>query len=196
MLELGAGGGLPALVAGVIGAPKVVVTDYPEDALLANLRWNVAENARVLRSAGCDDTLEERITVSGHLWGKHPELLGTGYDILILSDLIFNHSQHAALLDSSESLIKRHTGRAYVFHSHHLPQFHLRDLGFFTLARERGWRIRRVVKEHRGVMFARDQGDEEMRGTVWGWEMRWEGPGGVGVWDAEEHSVGLSGVVG
>lgn len=199
VLELGAGGGLPALVAGCVGASRVIMTDYPDAPLLDNLRWNIQENARLLQSSGCDLRLDERMAVEGHIWGRKPELLLdqiTGkYDILILSDLIFNHSQHAALLDSSEALITPRTGKAYVFHSHHLPQFYLRDLDFFRRAAERGWRIRNVVKEHRGVMFERDQGDESLRGTVWGWEMTWDGQGGKGEWNPEEHSAGLSEVL-
>jgi nicotinamide N-methyltransferase len=231
VLELGAGGGLPSLVCGVLGAGKVVVTDYPEDALLDNLRWNVSENGRLLKQAlqdceaAADDesaemvrTWGERMVVAGHLWGKtSSELLDIitdvptlptsrsnsnsnpppspssprKYDILILSDLIFNHSQHLALLQSCEALITPRTGKAYVFHSHHLPQYYLRDLGFFQLAQERGWVVRRVVKEHRGVMFQEDQGDEEKRATVWGWEMRYSGKGEEGRWDREEHSEGL-----
>ncbi|KAJ9105558.1 hypothetical protein QFC19_003540 [Naganishia cerealis] len=228
VLELGAGGGLPSLVCGVLGAAKVVVTDYPDEDLLDNLRWNVAENGRRLAPlADARRMWDERMVVKGHLWGKKTDELldlvdGTPpspplltddvspppqpipleraderrkYDILILSDLIFNHSQHHSLLHSCEALITRRTGRAYVFHSHHLPQWYLRDLQFFRLAEQRGWRIRRVVREHRGVMFAEDQGDVEKRSTVWGWEMRWDGEAIGGSWDREEHSEGLTQVM-
>ncbi|KAJ9113665.1 hypothetical protein QFC22_005974 [Naganishia vaughanmartiniae] len=233
VLELGAGGGLPSLICGVLGARKVVITDYPEDVLLDNLRWNVVENGRILGQAlqrsdcAVEDesaaemvrTWDERMVVAGHLWGKNTEELldiisnvptqslsatpppppltasQRKYDILILSDLIFNHSQHSALLNSCEALITPLTGKAYVFHSHHLPQYYLRDLGFFSLAKERGWVVRRVVKERRGVMFQEDEGDEEKRATVWGWEMCFGGPGGKGRWEREEHSQGLGEVM-
>ena len=42
MLELGAGAGLPSLVAAILGARKVVVTDYPDPDLIVNLEHNVA----------------------------------------------------------------------------------------------------------------------------------------------------------
>jgi nicotinamide N-methyltransferase len=180
------------LVAACAGAREVVITDYPEESLLDNLRWNVTENTRALRAAGAAVDLSG-VSVEGHLWGKETASLGDEYDILILSDLIFNHSQHTALLLSAERLIAP-TGRAYVFHSHHLPQFYLRDLGFFTLAKRRGWVVKRVVREHRGVMFAEDEGDVGKRGTVWGWEMRFVGIGG-GSWDPEEHSEGLRDII-
>lgn len=42
MLELGAGAGLPSLVAAILGARRVVVTDYPDADLIANLNHNIA----------------------------------------------------------------------------------------------------------------------------------------------------------
>jgi nicotinamide N-methyltransferase len=44
VLELGAGAGLPSLVSAVSGAQTVVVTDYPDQQLVDNLRWNVECN--------------------------------------------------------------------------------------------------------------------------------------------------------
>jgi predicted nicotinamide N-methyase len=41
ILELGAGAGVPSLVAALRGAKTVVTTDYPEPALVANLKSNV-----------------------------------------------------------------------------------------------------------------------------------------------------------
>ena len=41
VLELGAGAGLPSLVAALHGAQHVVVTDYPDADLIANLRYNI-----------------------------------------------------------------------------------------------------------------------------------------------------------
>jgi hypothetical protein len=38
--ELGAGAGLPSIVAALAGAETVVVTDYPDVSLIENLRWN------------------------------------------------------------------------------------------------------------------------------------------------------------
>ena len=44
ILELGAGAGLPSLVSAVSGADTIVVTDYPDQQLVENLRWNVECN--------------------------------------------------------------------------------------------------------------------------------------------------------
>ncbi|KAG8215840.1 hypothetical protein J3R82DRAFT_7783 [Butyriboletus roseoflavus] len=44
VLELGAGGGLPGIVAAQNGAMNVVLTDYPDAALIGNLAYNVQQN--------------------------------------------------------------------------------------------------------------------------------------------------------
>jgi len=85
----------------------VVLTDYPDEALLDNLSYNVEQNVQPpLRAAVC---------VLGYVWGSFVDpLLGallpetatepdvdanadagpaTSFDLILLSDLIFNHSQ-------------------------------------------------------------------------------------------------------
>lgn len=47
VLELGAGAGLPSLVAAVLGAQKVVVTDYPDADLISNIEHNIASCALI-----------------------------------------------------------------------------------------------------------------------------------------------------
>lgn len=41
MLELGAGAGLPSIAAAIWGAQNVVVTDYPDQDLVENIKINV-----------------------------------------------------------------------------------------------------------------------------------------------------------
>lgn len=41
VLEFGAGAGLPSLVSSILGAGKVVVTDYPDADLIENLQYNI-----------------------------------------------------------------------------------------------------------------------------------------------------------
>ena len=104
-----------------------------------------------------------------------PNLDLSKFQTLLLSDLIFNHSQHIPLLRSLERLIDPANGVALVFHSHHLPQHRARDLRFFELAEKRGWIVEKVVEEVRGVQFVDDLGDVGLRERVWGREMRWDG---------------------
>lgn len=61
VLELGAGSGLPGLIAILQGAHLVVLSDYSSLELLANLEQNVQENI--------PDPLKHAITVEGHIWG-------------------------------------------------------------------------------------------------------------------------------
>ena len=68
-MELGAGCALPSLLAATLPherAPSlVVVTDYPDEALLANMRINLHANARLV-APGCF------VVCEGHEWGAEP----------------------------------------------------------------------------------------------------------------------------
>jgi len=70
VLELGAGSALPSLLMSTRPDPPslIVVTDYPDDGILGNLRRNVDRN-RALVAAGC--TLE----CVGYEWGTDPSEL-------------------------------------------------------------------------------------------------------------------------
>jgi EEF1A N-terminal glycine/lysine methyltransferase len=92
---------------------------------------------------------------------------------LILSDLVFNHSQvgirvvwylgiddiqHNALLKTCDETLERGprkgtswTPCALVFFTHHRPWLAEKDLDFFTKARESGWECEQVLEEHTGV---------------------------------------------
>ncbi|KAJ7180547.1 hypothetical protein C8R46DRAFT_1069808 [Mycena filopes] len=62
VLELGAGGGLPGLVAALNGAKRVLLTDYPDAELIANLEHNVEENTSA--------SMRDRVAVKGYIWGQ------------------------------------------------------------------------------------------------------------------------------
>ncbi|CAE6537457.1 unnamed protein product, partial [Rhizoctonia solani] len=119
VLELGAGGALPSLVAALCGAHQVVITDYPDDPLLDNITSNVDRNI--------PSTIRSNVKIQGYVWGTNPEKLlqcvdrtrlagdssedgrvieQGAFDVIILSDLIFNHSQHLALLDTCEAALR------------------------------------------------------------------------------------------
>ncbi|KAH9909841.1 hypothetical protein F4778DRAFT_775755 [Xylariomycetidae sp. FL2044] len=70
VLELGAGTALPSLLACLLGARRVLVTDYPSPAVLSVLRANVAANARAEVSPLEGARTLSPIAVAGHAWGQ------------------------------------------------------------------------------------------------------------------------------
>jgi len=183
VLELGAGGGLPGIVAAKNGAKKVLLTDYPDASLIENLQFNVTENTAFGTAS--------RVSVMGYIWGHSTQPLldslpmspvsvaKQGFDLIILSDLVFNHSQHDALLKTCEDALsalpstepKQLVPTVLVFYTHHRPHLAHRDLEFFAKARERKWTCEAIVKDKFPPMFPEDPGEEEVRSTVHGWRL-------------------------
>ncbi|KAJ2312623.1 Protein N-terminal and lysine N-methyltransferase efm7 [Coemansia sp. Cherry 401B] len=164
VLELGAAGALPSMVAAANRARLVAITDYPDPDLVDNIRQTAEANF--------PGELGTRIHVYGHRWGDDASELraltaSATFDVLILCDLVFNHSEHNGLLKSTRELLARN-GRAFVFFTHHRPWLVDRDLEFLELARQQGMRVERLVEEYTGAMFEDDPGDERVRGTVHG----------------------------
>ncbi|KAI4201461.1 MAG: hypothetical protein LQ350_003220 [Teloschistes chrysophthalmus] len=175
VLELGAGAGLPSLAAAIWGAEHVVLTDYPDEDLVDNMRINV--NA-------AKDVLSHRfpIVVQGYVWGASAKSLlsdlgpeSGGFDTLILADLLFNHSQHVALTSTIRATLKRsESAKALVFFTPYTPWKYDKDMAFFDLAKDAGFRVTQVVKRVMDkLMFKDDRGDELLRRTVFGYELTW-----------------------
>mmetsp|Transcript_41221 Transcript_41221/g.129515 ORF Transcript_41221/g.129515 Transcript_41221/m.129515 type:complete len:149 (-) Transcript_41221:381-827(-) len=127
IVELGAGIGLPSVVASMKGAKRVVITDYPDEDLLMTIKSNV-------------ERLDlKNMEVVGHKWGSNTQQLrdlscGRGFDLIIISDAIFNHYAHNALLRScSELLCDSPESRILVSFSHHRPRLYKEDLNFFEV---------------------------------------------------------------
>ena len=174
MLELGAGAGLPSIVCALRGARKVVVTDYPDPELIENLQYNIDH---------CE-AIPDRTVISaeGYLWGNasdklrnHLEGQSDGFDLLILADILFNHSEHEKLIESlCTTLNKSANARALVFFTPYRPWLLQKDLRFFELAREAGFHVEKLFEKTMDkVMFDNDPGDELLRRTVFGYEVRW-----------------------
>ncbi|KAF5379052.1 hypothetical protein D9615_005990 [Tricholomella constricta] len=111
VIELGAGTGLPSLLMSTRpDHPSLaVVTDYPDDNILGNLKKNVEHN-RPTFQPGC------RIECAGYEWGANADALlkllpdnksPPGYDIVILSDLLHFRDSHDVLVASIRSLLSR-----------------------------------------------------------------------------------------
>ncbi|EKX35010.1 hypothetical protein GUITHDRAFT_80184, partial [Guillardia theta CCMP2712] len=145
IVELGAGIGLPSVVASMKGAKRVVITDYPDEDLLMTIKSNVE---RLDLKVGCapliaithePDKYGKNMEVVGHKWGSNTQQLrdlscGRGFDLIIISDAIFNHYAHNALLRScSELLCDSPESRILVSFSHHRPRLYKEDLNFFEV---------------------------------------------------------------
>lgn len=107
VLELGAAAGVPSIVCAREGAQTVVATDYPDTELIDVLEKNMTINTLAQTGLGAS------IITEGYLWGSGdtqlkshlPEGSQSGFDLLLLSDLIFNHQAHEALLSTMSSCL-------------------------------------------------------------------------------------------
>ncbi|OPB36396.1 putative nicotinamide N-methyltransferase [Trichoderma guizhouense] len=188
VLELGAASGLPSLVAGILGAKKVVMTDFPDPDLVMNMQKNIDE---------CDETTEPKghiakaIDAAGFVWGGDPVPLiarlasdedasssaaaEKRFDVLILADLLFRHSEHGALVKTIRETMKvSRDSAAYVFFTSYRPWKKDLDMGFFDVAREAGFEVEQVLeKKLEKPLFENDPGDLDVQKTVKGFIVRW-----------------------
>lgn len=174
ILELGAGAGLPSIAAAILGAQSVVVTDYPDVDLIENLQYNIDHCEQARKSS--------KISACGYLWGNETSSLTASvqpqnarFDVLIMADILFNHSEHSKLIKTMQSTLSRSSDAvALVFFTPYRPWLLQKDLHFFDLAREHGFVVSKVVEHTMDkVMFEADPGDELLRRTVFGYEVRW-----------------------
>jgi nicotinamide N-methyltransferase len=106
------------------------------------------------------------ICAQGYLWGAPIDNLtkyltdSSGFDVLILADLLFNHSEHAKLIKTVQLTLKKSpTSRAYVFFTPYRPWLYEKDLAFFDLAKEAGFTVTKTFeKVMEKVMFEEDPG--------------------------------------
>ncbi|CCH61166.1 hypothetical protein TBLA_0E01060 [Henningerozyma blattae CBS 6284] len=176
VLELGAASALPSLVCSLIGAKKVVCTDYPDIDLVQNIQYNVDHecyNGELLSTDETEKTLQEQkrnIVVEGYIWGndytpitKHVD---GKFSLIILSDLVFNHTEHHKLLQTTKDLLAK-DGKALVVFSPHRPWLLDADLGFFETAKEYDLVPQQIEMVNWKPMFEEDPGEAEIRSRVY-----------------------------
>ncbi|KAM0255324.1 hypothetical protein ACHAQJ_005914 [Trichoderma viride] len=133
-LELGAGTALPSIMAGLLGAKSVTVTDYPAPAVMKTLGDNVVRNIKPdFAPEGKSALVTSSILVEGHEWGVfNPSSSSSSFpashahlaDRLFVADCLWMPWQHANLRRSINHFLKKsdsarawvvagfHTGRA------------------------------------------------------------------------------------
>ncbi|CAE7121396.1 unnamed protein product [Rhizoctonia solani] len=118
VLELGAAAGLPGIVS-AFGDPddrpeSVVLSDYPDQGILAQLGENVEANQGASRV---------QVDVQGHAWGSRMGLRGK-FDVVLAADVLWMENMHEALCDTLNRVLAPsgkvhivaglHTGRGVI----------------------------------------------------------------------------------
>jgi nicotinamide N-methyltransferase len=145
-VELGAGTGLPSLVALAHGSDLSILTDYPDELVLQSLRETVGLNWDAI----CDRRTPyfprpPPVAVVGHDWGTSVDPVvreamrlshgvdKSNFDLAILSECLWMHRSHAALARSVDQLVHPKHGRVVLTYAHHVPGYEEEDDAFFEL---------------------------------------------------------------
>ncbi|EMG48690.1 EFM7 Protein N-terminal and lysine N-methyltransferase EFM7 [Candida maltosa Xu316] len=169
ILELGAASALPSLVCSLNGASEVISTDYPDPDLLSHIEYSFNELSK--------KTELSKYSVKGYIWGHDLGELVFGepkrelkeeekFDLIILSDLVFNHSEHHKLLSSCRKGLKK-DGRCLVVFSPHRPHLLDDDLRFFETAKEYEFKTEKIDLVTWTPMFEEDEETVEIRARVY-----------------------------
>ncbi|KAL6929672.1 nicotinamide n-methyltransferase [Hanseniaspora valbyensis] len=165
ILELGAAAGLPSIIAGLNEAKTVVCTDYPDVELIQNIRDNVEKYNQ-----------NNNVFVEGYIWGNPyddivkylPNEEEKKFDLIIMSDLVFNHTEHHKLLKTGKDLLAK-DGKILVVFSPHRPWLLNDDLQFFETAKEEpyGFKVEKIDLISVKPMFEEDDETIEIRSRVY-----------------------------
>ncbi|CAG8973581.1 hypothetical protein HYALB_00009650 [Hymenoscyphus albidus] len=107
VVELGAGTGLAGMLANLTGAQRTVITDYPAEEVLTNIRKNVSENLvnrKEGKGKGFRDGGSGSISVEGHEWGVLDTDFAEGnkgsFERVLVADCLWMPWQHSNLRKS------------------------------------------------------------------------------------------------
>lgn len=176
VLELGAAASLPSLICAINQASKVVSTDYPDPDLLENIQINFDDNKQYISK-------DTKVKVVGYIWGNDVRPIiyediededqlpaevkeEDKYDLIILSDLIFNHTEHHKLLQACRQSLKK-TGKGLIVFSPHRAHLLDEDLRFFTTCEEYDFKAEKIDMVTWKPMFEEDDETAEIRSRVY-----------------------------
>lgn len=170
VLELGAGAGLPGMIAGLNNASTVIITDYgteTEKDLLFAININIASIKNYIPSTS-------KVEGQTYIWGYKCDSFfnvtnGNKFDVIIMADLIFNRSEHRKLLTTVKLTLCPNTGVCWCAFSHHDPGKRDKDLAFFTIAEEEfGFVVEKINEEKRkSYPFVEHDGLDDQRGVIY-----------------------------
>ncbi|RAL01847.1 putative nicotinamide N-methyltransferase Nnt1 [Aspergillus ibericus CBS 121593] len=168
VLEIGAAAGVPSIVTAILGARTVVMTDYPDPDLVENMRYNAALAAPQIANSSS-------LYVDGYKWGAPVEPLfarlpegATGFDVLIMADVVYSHREHPNLIKTMRETLKRSKDSvALVIFTPYEPWLLPKTEKFFPLAEENGFRVTKIFEKLMdNVLFENDPGVSVMRRLV------------------------------
>ena len=163
VIEVGAAGALPSMVALALGAKQVVVTDYPDDKLLESIQNQFVSNKNFY---GQSDYL-----VYGHKWGdieschhilKLSNLDVQKFDVVIVAECLWRdtYCQHENLLKSCCEFLADH-GTILVAHTFHNPGYEEKDLEFFSRASNEFQLVVKLIETRKNMPYIDgSEGDE------------------------------------
>ncbi|KAH8620785.1 putative Lysine methyltransferase GDP dissociation inhibitor [Trypanosoma vivax] len=123
---------------------------------------------------GKDGAINTQCIVQPLLWGNAEHIRealqrtgGAGFDVLLLSDILFNHVCNDDLADTVAQLLQRSQhAAAYCAFSHHRAHKQVEDLQFFDKCNSRGLACEQIDEEDYPLMFPDDNGPVEIRQPV------------------------------
>lgn len=170
ILELGAAASLPSFISAINGAEVVVSTDYPDKELIENIQNNAMKNIPELVNNKTFNTI-------GYLWGADTSELmkitnNQKFDVIIMADLLFNHSEHVHMLQTCEKCLSP-DGIVLVMYTSHRPWLAEKDYNFFNIAQEQfNFKVEKMFDTKMKVMFEEDPGSEEVRSTIHAYSLK------------------------
>ncbi|KAI5954624.1 EFM7 [Candida jiufengensis] len=168
VLELGAAAALPSLICSLNNASEVIATDYPDPDLISHIEYSFNELEKQAKLS--------EYKVKGYIWGnnvnesiygsKEPLTDELKFDLIILSDLVFNHTEHHKLLTTCRNSLKR-SGKCLVVFSPHRPWLLKDDLSFFETCKEYQFKPEKIDLINMKPMFVEDEETAEVRSRVY-----------------------------